>query len=182
MIEPVTDIAPLREAFYKVFSSRSPFDPAGRDEFSVKAVLYPTYGSHLEVKQFQALTRALADCGEHEFYISMVEWEPERRVWDVEENSHWLCWQSTLEEYKGAEIYLENALYSTRGSWGVLLSHEDHALLVCHDELWESFENCYPDWRKDYAEFINYWKEVESEGVNVDWLKSFLSHLTKSLE
>jgi hypothetical protein len=46
MIEPVTHIAPLKEALYKVFNSRSPFAPAGRDEFSVKEVLYPTSINH----------------------------------------------------------------------------------------------------------------------------------------
>ena len=180
MIEPVTDIALLGEAFYQVFNSRSPFAPAGRDVFPVKAVLYPTFGYYLEAEQFQALMRALEDCGEREFYISMVEFEPENRVWDVGENSHWLCRNPTLEEYARVELYIENALYSVSGSWGVLQSHEDHALLVCRDELWETFEKHYPEWRKGYGEFIGYWKEVESKGVNVEWLKPFLAHLTRS--
>ena len=180
MIEPVTQTAPLKEAFHQVFNSRSPFDPAGRDEFPVKAVLYPTSVYYLEVEQFQALMRALEDCGEEEFYISMVEFEPEERVWGVGENSHWLCRKPALEEYERVELYIENALYSVSGSWGVLQSHEEHALLVCHDALWVSFERYYPDWRKDYTEFIDYWKEVGSDGVNVEWLNPFLSHLTKS--
>ena len=180
MIEPVTDIAPLKEAFYKVFNSRSPFDPAGRDEFPVKAVLYPTSVYYLEVEQFKALMRAIEDCGEEEFYISMVEFEPEQRVWSNEENNHWVCRKPTLEEYERVELYIENAMYSVNGSWGVLQSHEEHALLVCHGTLWESFEKYYPDWRKDYSEFIDYWKEIESEGINVEWLKPFLAHLTKS--
>ena len=180
MIEPVTDIAPLKEAFYKVFNSRSPFDPTSRDEFPVKAVLYPTSVYYLEVEQFKALMRAIEDCGEEEFYISMVEFEPEQRVWSTEENNHWVCRKPTLEEYERVELYIENAMYSVNGSWGVLQSHEEHALLVCHGTLWESFEKYYPDWRKDYSEFIDYWKEIESEGINVEWLKPFLAHLTKS--
>ena len=180
MIVPVNQIDPLKEAFYKVFTSRSPFESAGRDAFSVKAVLYPTSVLYLEVEQFQALVCALEETKELEFYISMVEFEPEHRVWDVKENSHWACRSPTFEEYyECAEIYIESALYSVSGSWGILQSHEQHALLVCHDELWASFERYYPDWRKDYIRFVNFWREVESQGVNVEWLKPFLSHLTK---
>jgi hypothetical protein len=43
-----------------------------------------------------------------------------------------------------------------------------------------SFERYYPDWRKDYGEFVEYWKGIEGEGFNVEWLKPFLAHLTKS--
>jgi hypothetical protein len=180
MIKPLTDISNLRETFYKVFNSLSPFDPAGRDEFPVRAVLYPTSVYYLEVEQFQALMHALGECGEREFYISMVEWEPESRVWDTKENSHWLCLNPAFEEYEKISLYIENAMYSVSGLWGILQSHEEHALLVCHDELWESFQKHYPNWRQDYVEFIEYWKEVEDRDVDVGWLKPFLAHLTKS--
>ena len=179
MIEPVTDAAPRRKAFYQVFNSRSPVQPAGRDEFPVRALLYPTDCRFLEGVQFRALMGALEDCGEREFYLSMVEFQPERRVWGGGENNHWLCRNPTFDEYEQTDVYIENALYSVNGSWGVLLSHEDHALVVCHEALWQSLERRYPDWRKGYDEFIDYWKEVESRGVNVDWINPFLSHLTR---
>lgn len=180
MIKSVSDITPLRKAFYQVFASRSPFDPAGRDEFPVRALIYPTWGYYLEAEQFQALMGALGNCGEAEFYISMVEYEPENRVWNAGEDNHWLCLNPSFEEYMQLDLFIENGLYSVNGSWGLLLSHEDHALFVCRDELWQSFERNYPEWRKDYAEFVDYWKAVENRGVDVKWLHPFLAHLTKA--
>lgn len=143
--------------------------------------MYPTSVYYLEAEQFLDLMAALRERGEQEFYISMIESEPEQRVWGTSEKSHWLCRTPTLEEYEKLDLFIENALYSVNGSWGVLISHEHYALLVCDSELWESFQKYYPAWQKDYTEFIDYWKEVESGGVKVSqWLNPFLAHLTKS--
>lgn len=182
MIKQTNDTARLREAFYRVFRSRDPFSAAGHEELPVRVVLYPTYGYYLETQQFQALIGALHDCGEREFFISMVEAEPEPRNWDSKEFTHWVCEKPTLEEYMSIGVFIENALYSPSGSWGILLSHEDHALLVCQPSFWDAFQSRYPNWRQDLEQFIELWRFHEKErDVDVGWLEPLLDHLTPTL-
>lgn len=184
MIKPATDIRQLREAFYKVFKSQSPFTPAGQEEFHVRMVLYPTNVYYLKVKQFQALMGAVYESGEREFFISLVETETDpfsSQSWNTEWYSHWMCEAPTFEEYMNVDLPIENAIYSVNGSWGVLVSHECHALLVCKPSFWDAFQSQYPDWRQDKEQFIELWHFHEKErGVDISWLQPLLTHLTPS--
>lgn len=181
MIKPATDIERLREVFYRVFKSRDPFSPAGREEFPVRVMLYPTYGYYLETEQFRALIGAVHESGEREFFISLVEAETDPfsfQSWGPGWDSHWVCQEPTLEEYMKTILPVENAIYSSSGSWGILVSHEDHALLVCHPTFWDAFQRLYPNWRQDLEQFIELWHYHERErGIDVGWLKPFLDHL-----
>jgi hypothetical protein len=177
MIERITDTTGLRSLFYSVFDSRSPFVAAGRPEFPVRAVLYPTWSYHLDERQFQAFKAALDAKGEDAFIYSTVEGEPEERVW-TGAWEHWRCSDLTLDEYWHTGIPIESAHYSARGEWGILLSHEDHALLVCDHRFWDAFRRFYPTWRDDRTDFVALWREHERNGVDISWLQPFLDHLT----
>lgn len=183
MIKHTTDTSPLKEAFYKAFKSPKPFAPVGQEQMVVKAVLYPTNVYYLELDQFNALTTALKICGENEFFISLTETESdlfEKATFDDGEYKHWICKMTDFEEYMSIDLFMENAIYSSKGTWGVLMSHESHALLVCDESFWNEFQKSYPDWEDNLKEFTNLWQTYNSErGVNIEWLQPFISHLTK---
>jgi hypothetical protein len=180
MISTAIDIARLREVFFRIFNSRNPFEPAGQEDFAVRAILFPTDVYYLDSSQFQALMGAMRDCGENFFFLSMVESEPDSRNWAVDESIHWLCEEPTYEEYRNVDIYIENALYSSDGKWGILISHEQHALLVCYPSFWDAFRSQYPSWENDKDKFIESWHLNEKEtGCNIEWLNPFLAHLTE---
>ena len=182
MIRPTTDTERLREAFYRVFKSRDPFSPAGRNEFPVRVVLYETDMYGLEEKQFAALMGAIHECGEREFFISMVETEADPfrlDTWNKGEHAHWVCEEPvTFEEYVKLNLFIENAIYSSSGAWGVLLSHELHALLVCQQSFWEAFAKRYPNWKQDLEQFVELWRYHEKErGIDVSWLGPLIAYL-----
>jgi hypothetical protein len=178
MIRPVTNTQRLKNIFYQVFNSRDPFSPVAQEMFPIRVILFPTIVHHLEPRQFQALLEAARKTGDEKFYISMLEFEPEERNWDGSEFTHWECERPTIEEYRSSELYLDNAMYSENGTWGVITSHECHGLLICQQPFWDVFQSYYPDWENDATNFVNFWRSLERErGVDIGWLQPFLDHL-----
>jgi hypothetical protein len=178
MIKRVTETTLLNQAFYRVFRSTDPFAPAGRLEMPIRIVLYPTYGYHLNADQFQALADTLSDCGEPDFFMSLIEVEPDPFATEY----NWVCEVPSLSEYMDLPLPAENGLYSMNGLWGILVSHEDHALLVCHSLFWHAFQQRYPNWKQDQEKFIQAWYRNEKElGSDVQWLREFLAHLSQSV-
>jgi len=172
MVELISYAKNLEKLYYKVFRSTDPFVDAGQPILPIKAVIYPTYGYHLKEQQFEALKGANKAIGSIEFFISQIEHYPANPFVVGE---HWKCIDPSFEEYNETSIALENAIYSADGSWGFLISHEDHALIVSDLEFWEAFKKLYSDLREDYYLFLNYWKQV-NEGKS--WLDHFLASLT----
>ncbi len=150
MIKSIIDTTLLREAYQRVFRLRDPFTPAGQPEMPVKVVLFPTDNYHLTAEQFRALTGALLDCGEREFFISEIEVEPD----PFDTGDHWVCEEPSFSEYTNLLIVIENALYSSSGSWGILLSHELHALLARHPSFQDAPKKRYQNWKKDQNELL----------------------------
>lgn len=182
MIRRVTETKVLSQAYNRIFKSLNPFSPAVQIEVPVRRVLYPTYGYHLDANQYQALTKALIDCGEKEFYISILEYERKYNG-PFTEGDHWVCELSNYLEYAELPIVLENALYSTNGMWGILISHELHALLACHPRFWEAFRKYYPNWKQDQDRFVEEWKyNHNTYGSDISWLDDFLDSLTDTMQ
>jgi hypothetical protein len=182
MITPAHNLQSLKEAFYRVFNTHNPFDPAVRGDVPIRIILFMTDSYHLEAEQFFALTETLKVIGEDEFYISEVEEVADpfdsQNKW---RRDHWVCVNPTFEEYTKLPIGIENALYSPKGGWGILLSHESHGLLGCHQYFWDVFQTLYPDWRSNLKEFIKWWETSEAkDSVKYKWLGPLLAHLNPS--
>ena len=172
MIEPVLSGRSLEQIYYSIFRSTDPFGDAGQSTFPIKAVIYPTYGYHLTERQFKALKEANDITGGKEFFISQVEHEPANPFVVGE---HWKCVNPSFSDYNEISIALENAIYSVDGSWGALVSHEDHALIVSKMDFWKAFKDIYTDWREDYILFLNNWKQSKEDS---SWQDNFLKSLT----
>jgi hypothetical protein len=183
MISSTSRVKDLRDAFYRLFKSTDPFQAVAQDDLPTRVVLFPTAGYHLADDQFQALQATLKDLNEPEFFISEIEGPT--GLFDVNspwKRGHWECVNPKFEEYAELPIGIENALYSGRGTWGILISHEDHGLLVCQQSFWEIFRRRYTGWEEDVKMFVEYWNDLKHEtGLTLEWLAPFLSHLSPSV-
>jgi hypothetical protein len=182
MIQPFDDSKLMKESFCQVFKSHNPFEPAGRDDMPIKTILFMTDSYHLEQQQFYALANTLNDLAESEFFVTEIEGVANPFDTINSKRDSWLCVNSTFKEYTQIPTGIENAVYSKSGSWGILLSHELHGLLVCEDRFWSVFQKWYPLWEDDVRGFIEFWRTNEKEnGVKHKWLRPLLSHLNPSV-
>jgi hypothetical protein len=180
MIEESDNFAELRQCFNRVFISRSPWEPAGVATLPCRAVLYPTDGYQLTKEQYHAVRSAMGIVNDRTFALSPVEAEPEARNWHAAEDflRHYVGTDAPYGEYVRHSYPIENAIYSTTGTWGILLSHEYHGLLVCNRPFWNAFSATYPQYRADLREFLSKWSEHRCAGIDTAWLDPFVQHLT----
>lgn len=73
----------------------------------------------------------------------------------------------------------EHAVYSPAGKWGVLTSHENHAVIGGPSTFVEAvFSNLEDSEDFHLQSFLSIWKDNrERLGYDVDWLLPFFTHL-----
>lgn len=155
MITSIDDKEWIRSSWESVFVSKDPFsNPFRSPDFSL-ILFYGLEGYHLSHTQYQAILEAIAALNESEFLISHIEYEEDF----ILQGEHWLCSDpSTYTEYIKVPIYVENALYSQKGTWGAILSHEDHAVVGGSSQFVETVKEHYPQWEEDRRELFAYWE------------------------
>lgn len=168
------------DAFSRVFVTGNPYAPAFTEGASARALLFPTDGYILARDQFEAVSKAAQSVGEERAYLLGIEgWEGSTSHADRELFHVRLCHYDgyTHPPRESSIDVSQNALFSTRGTWGVLVSDEFHALVggseVFVRELRERISTT-EDAMLD--EFFSLWKWHE----NYDpawWMEDLLVHL-----
>jgi len=164
------DLSAIRTSWEGVFRSNDPFAWPFQPEFAVGRIFYPTDGYHLTDRQFLAVSSALNRTGETGFFVSVVESEELsflERKW-----GHWACDSPSYEEYMQLPLTLENAIYSIEGRWGVLISHEMHALVAGATDFMASLNERYQRWSDD----LRLLREAWAENPNAGWLEPTIGH------
>ncbi|MEK5236052.1 hypothetical protein NST99_10170 [Paenibacillus sp. FSL L8-0470] len=174
----------FRKAFSLVFKSRNPFEEMFQSRISERLLLYPTCGTYLDDAQFSALMESAKKVGDMQCYISEVEAEPDSFILpDDSEIYHPAHWEGPLssgfyQEYRELTLVLNNAIYSKKGTWGVLISHEDHAVLGGSAIFVNEFKRNYPRWTDELTEFESMLSHNHIKyGTNVDWYEGLKKHL-----
>lgn len=165
-IYAIQEAAAVVPSWRRVFTDNDPFGWPFASWVSAGGVVYPTDGLHLTRTQYEALTSALGTIGETGFFISAVEsdgLEFQRRPW-----GHWWSEQASYEEYCALDLTLENALYSRHGRWGVLISHEMHAVVGGTIEFVRALTESRTDWLEDLRMLNKEW----SGNPKAEWLQS----------
>jgi hypothetical protein len=181
IINQKNNVGALKNVFYKIFCNNDPFEQMFISSISHKIILYPTNGYHLSEKQFLALVRTIQRIGEHSFYLSEVEGQAfiENGANSIHPDKHLeLNIDTTYNEYKNETFIFENALYSRNGKWGVIISHEDHAVLGGCEKFISIFKRLYPDWKKDQEKFkeaFEYWGKLSKKDLS--WVSNFLRYI-----
>jgi len=184
-MKKLTDIETIKifeSNFIKVFKNKDPFDDCFTDNIQAKLLLFPTDGYYLQEEQFNVLRQAISHLGEAGFFISEIEGDCFSELSSSEsyEHGHWVGdVSSTFEDYADIPIVLENAVYSSCGNWGVLISHEGHAVLGGRKELIEQVQTLYPQYKTCKQRFTEYWEHNHSEyNSNIDWVHDFLKQFS----
>lgn len=121
-IKSIDELNQLHLIFNKVFSTKDPFSEMFINSIKHKIVLCPTDNYNLDQEQFNALISAAKFVGDDKFYLSEIEGNSFETVESNDTQYDFGHWEATCEiqydEYLGASVVLENALYSSRAKWG----------------------------------------------------------------
>ena len=81
-------------------------------------------------------------------------------------------------EYGRRIHYVENVAYSKMGSWGMLFSQEDHAVLACTPALMKELEIRIPNMHDQVYQFLELWKGYQEHyKMEYPWLQPLLIHV-----
>jgi hypothetical protein len=169
----------VREAkpvYEHAFATGNPFDLPFTSALESRMILFPAHYM-MEASLARAITKASAQLNENSFYVSVLE-----RPTDEEHDRpyHWHIAFNELEQYRslGYPFVLENAVYSDRGTWGLMFSHERHAVLGGPPELVQVVTQELPKLTDEVETFIETWKKNQKRlGCNVDWVIHLLKHV-----
>lgn len=165
----------MRSTYGQLFKGNDPFTEVFTDELPNRLILCPTKGYFLTDEQYLALIRTMGTLGESSFFISEVEGEH-----DVFNNpGHWRINVDTpYEDYCQLPIYLENAIYSEAGNWGLIISHEEHALFGGSHYATQLFKDNLTNWRDGKTQFNVKWEHNKKlYGSEVGWISGLISHI-----
>lgn len=176
------EVDKLRTAFYKIFKHNDPFRDMFLDGISERIIICPTEGYNLTNEQFIALIESIKAVKDESFYISEIEGEncfnykKEEGYYNCK---HWECeLDIRLNEYLKLPIAIENAIYSPSGIWGVMISHEEHAVLGGNDLFIDRFKALYPKWKEELEVFKRKWEYNRvNYNSNIDWCEDLISHI-----
>ena len=169
LITRETDRGLLRRTWASVFASTDPFTVPFTETIEAYVVFHPTDGYHLTRSQYEVLLAAARDVGDGHFFVSVVEYEPDF----ISEQDHWRCSFPSYDDYLRLPLVLENAIYSAQSQWGVLVSHEDHALVGGSREFMRHIHDSYPDWREDISRLRSTWVSQR----NAEWVKEVVGRI-----
>ena len=131
-----------KPALRRVCRHDDPFHAPFQDTVRARTILYPLQlGPRLDAAQLRALVEAARAVGDEALYYSQTEGETthlqlvraEGRSELVDPalgnlGQHWLLPLDDVRQHDVIGPYLDNALYSPRGSWAVLVSHDEFAV------------------------------------------------------
>ena len=165
MIQEITNIKQkqeLKNEFLKVFKRIDPFSEIFKETIKERLILYPTNGYYLTNEQLEALIKAAIVVGDSKINISEVESESNcftvSELDDSEQRKHWVVENpNEICQYNQLLLVLENSIYSPQGKWGLIVSHEDHAVLGGTSEFIESFKANYNKCDEDIKAFEENW-------------------------
>lgn len=172
------ELPKLEISFNKTFMSKDPFENAFTETIEKKILLFPTEGYHLTEDQYQALMTAVKSINETEFVLSEIEGDCFTHSSDdgMYKHGHWIVDTNTsYDEYQSLTLPLESAIYSRKGNWGIMISHEEHAILGGNNIFIREFkENCH-DWSASLERFLVQWQRNQNQyNSTIDWIPSFL--------
>lgn len=171
----------MREAFLKIFKNTDPFEEMFQDWVKEKYLLYIP-GYYLSKIQFNALQKTLDSMGESSFFLSEIEGRDISKVLAPEDELSNYCTlkSSSYDEYKSHIILLDNALYSTTGKWGIIISHEDHGVVGGSDEFITYFKKFYPYLDYDLKQVLEMWNHPEKPGAS--WKPDVLKYVNTAIK
>ena len=129
--ERLTDRADLAEAdatVRRVFSNLDPFDSPFHDAVSVRSLLYEPV-TEISAEHLEALQRAAVATGDERVLVLLTEDEVglgEPSIWETSIDPELYLQLQRNERWLPG---LEHAVVAADANWGILISHESHAVV-----------------------------------------------------
>lgn len=163
-------------AFRAVFQATDPFDAPLTAEMTARGLLYPV-AYLLEPMQFAAVVTAARSVGDECLCLSVTEQfdgvsgtEAVHYIFDY--------WEGAEYQSLGEVGVLENALYSPSGQWGLLISHEQHAVVGGARMFWDTLVAEFPEIDSSLERFLQTWAgHARRRHVDTSWLSGLLTHV-----
>lgn len=160
MIKEVKNKIKLKQKWDSIFCSPDPFGIPFYDSLTTFLVFYPTEGYYLSKSQYFAITEAAKQFGDKGFWLSETEWHRG----DFFTGQHWWCDFPSYEDYLRLSLPLENAMYSQCADWGLIISHEDHAIVGGTRQFIGEVKLRYPNWPSDLEDLDKFWSKNPDGG------------------
>jgi len=175
----------MKLAINRIFKNSDPFGNPFQDSIKEKLLLH-LRGYYLNKRQYEALMKTIKTLGETSFYVSTIEGTNLSDNYDTENPDFYHHWEfsteTPYEEYDRIILILDNALYSSSGKWGVMVSHEDHAVIGGTDEFMSLFKNFYPYWDYDLKKVLQMWDLYKKDTKPGTWKPDVLNHVNTSMK
>ncbi len=158
-------------AWKLVFRSTDPFGWPFTSSLQFGRVIFPTDGCQLFRAQFEGLAQIARMHGETHCYLAVAEGHESIEGNDNEQIL--LVDLSDYESYSKLHLTLENALYSTRGAWGLLISHEMHGVLGGDEAFISEADEVQISTESDWLSFLSQWRDERHK----EWVSELGSHV-----
>lgn len=193
MLRRITNRRKIRlahNALVKVFQHCDPFNRPFSSHIQRKAILCETASNIPNREQFTALCKAAGSIGEETAFVfgcgnkSTSFWKRgKREYWelslDLESYDDYGYGQYTSAGDQFAQYsVLEHVIISPKGSWGILTSYEDHAVMGGSESFMAAFENNYHDFAIDLKRFYELWQyNLHNFHSKIGWIKGLLENV-----
>ncbi len=190
-MQTLTEAEYLSEAEPKlrqVFADDNPFTTPFKPSVSERLIIAP-YKFIIEPPLTEAVITAASSIGDQGCYLSLL--------WRDETGSEPAHWYIPLSEFHHAYIgdenhqaliayenpffsLSENAIYSSQGEWGIIVTHEWFGLLGGTPEFISVIRSCVPDIGQQVLKFLEHikdCKESNGSGTTLEWVRPLLTHI-----
>jgi hypothetical protein len=161
-------------ALKRIFVNEDPYNTPFSPIVESRLILFK-YRYHPEPPLLNVLVETAQFYGDHGFYASILDRPaPEERM----QPYHWFVPFSDIGEYESLVGPVENAIYSPKGTWGLMGSHDWHGLLGATQPFIQSMRLHLPQLDQDVLAFLEEWKDYHQDRqADVSWIPPLLFHV-----
>lgn len=183
-----TSFDKLKESYVRIFTSNNPFENCFSKDIKEINLLFPVDGYKLTKEQYDALLLAIRDIYvDEEMFISEIEAESIEDIFRSNNDDfkyilkHWsIDLSTTYDEYAGLDINVENAIYSSKNNWGIIISHEEHAVIGGDAKFLDVFKTKYAKIDDSIEKFHKYWENNRKQyNSEMEWHERFVKSLKR---
>jgi hypothetical protein len=154
-----------------IFASLDPFDEPVSESFPDRLIAFPIAYRFSE-DQWETLVKCVNELGEERFLAFAIEGTMD-------------AWEAELTPYPYYQLYdlgwplgADNALCSTVGSWGIIVSHEWHAIIAGKREFIDALRFSLPEAGMNAVEeMLEGWLRLMAKNGTQEEVRPLLAHV-----
>lgn len=164
----------IAHIYWSIFASEDPFGAPFQQRINKRLLLYKIrYGLTESDPWLIPMIKSIKTLGEKGFYVSLLG------VAEEGEPAHWYVPLDEAHLYIDVVFPVQNAIYSVNGTWGVICSDEDHAVLGGPEVMSRIIQESVTDWEPRIRLFLQDWKRYhqQNDKIILDWIPRLFTHV-----